>query len=541
MNRARGTVAVCLTLLGCSDGGASGQGGSAGSGMLELVATTPADGAVDVEPDTSVVAEFDATLDAETVTDASFTLVGPDDTGVENVLDVDGTTASRLPTNALALLGTYNGTVTTGIESAEGATLSADASWSFTVRDGVWGAPVFVQSEPGDGVRSPRIALDAAGAGVAVWAQSQGTLESVWANRFVGGEWGTPEPVDEDDLNDASFAEVALAATGDGVAVWVSLDPSGFDLWASRFADGVWATPVPIETDDTGGVFVPALALAPSGDGVVVWPQSDGARINIWASRFVSGIWETRRLVETEDAGDADQVDVALDPAGNGVAVWRQLQGSRPDVWASSFVDGIWGAAGPIETNEDENAIAPRVALDGVGDGVAVWLQLAGASTDVWTNRYEGGAWGTAERLETLDGSANTARVALDSAGNGFAIWTQRDEDAFDIWVRRFEDGAWRSAEMIDTIEDASAFDPELAVDALGNAIAVWRQAAAGQTSVVASRYADGAWGEPQAVSDPTLPAIDPRVAVDPSGRVSVVWTDFDTPGGASIGSNRFE
>ena len=66
---------------------------------------------------------------------------------------------------------------------------------------------------------------------------------------------------------------------------------------------------------------------------------------------------------------------------------------------------------------------------------------------------------------------------------------------------------------------------PDVAVNARGDAAAVWVRGARREAMVVASvRPAGGEWGAPEAISRRGRPAIDPEVAVDAQGRVIVAW-----------------
>jgi len=53
--------------------------------------------------------------------------------------------------------------------------------------------------------------------------------------------------------------------------------------------------------------------------------QSDGSRTNIWASRYVSGTWEAPVPLETDNVGNARNVQIAADRYGNALAVWQQF------------------------------------------------------------------------------------------------------------------------------------------------------------------------------------------------------------------------
>ena len=50
-----------------------------------------------------------------------------------------------------------------------------------------------------------------------------------------------------------------------------------------------WGTAVLIETDNVGNAYNPQVAVDESGNAIAVWKQFDGTRSNIWANRYVVG------------------------------------------------------------------------------------------------------------------------------------------------------------------------------------------------------------------------------------------------------------
>lgn len=47
-----------------------------------------------------------------------------------------------------------------------------------------------------------------------------------------------------------------------------------------------WGRAVLIETDNTRDAYYPQIACDGSGNAIAVWRQDDGTRYNIWANRF---------------------------------------------------------------------------------------------------------------------------------------------------------------------------------------------------------------------------------------------------------------
>ena len=82
----------------------------------------------------------------------------------------------------------------------------------------------------------------------------------------------------------------------------------------------------------------------------------------------------------------------------------------------------------------------PRIAVSPAGDAIAVWNRQDASSNNVWASRYRGGlGWSAAELLESLADHAFNPQIAMDEAGNAMATWTQFDGTRYNIWSNRFE------------------------------------------------------------------------------------------------------
>lgn len=322
------------------DGGTGDAAGNGGAGTLQLVQTVPADLAGEVSTDVVVTAEFDAVLNEVTVTTSSFELRRDGGASVEGRVAVDGSTASYIPSRPLGLLTSYTATLTTAIEGVSGETLDMAETSAFRTRDGQWGEPELIEINDEGRAEAPPVALDPNGNAVAVWSQLDDRGQHIWSNRFTPtAGWGTAEPIETNDAGAARNPHVALDPNGNAVSVWQQLDGTRFNIWANRFSpSGGWGAAELIETDDAGRAVAPQVALDPNGNAVAVWRQSDGTRVNIWANRFTSSAgWSAAEQIETDNAGDARQPQVALDPNGYAVAVWRQSDGTRDNIWANRF------------------------------------------------------------------------------------------------------------------------------------------------------------------------------------------------------------
>jgi hypothetical protein len=273
-----------------------------------------------------------------------------------------------------------------------------------------------------------------------VWSQSNGVRFNIWANRMTpAGVWGIAQLIETDNAGDAFNPQIAIDASGNAVAVWQQSDGIRTNIWGNRMsATGVWGTAQLIETDNASNASQPQIAINASGNAVAVWQQSNGMLTNIWANRMTAaGVWGTAELIETDNTGDADSPQIAIDLAGQAVAVWQQYDGTRYNIWANRMTSaGVWGTAQLIETDAGD-AYLPQIAIDPTGQAVAIGWQFDGTRYNIWANRMTAaGDWGTVQLIETDDaGNADLPKIAIDASGNAVAVWEQFDGTRINIWA----------------------------------------------------------------------------------------------------------
>jgi hypothetical protein len=390
-----------------------------------------------------------------------------------------------------------------------------------------WGTAALVEAGAGSAIQ-PHVAVDPQGNALAVWAQFDGALgNNVWANRYTAGVgWGTAVQIETSGIDNSEGARVVMDAAGNGLAVWRKREVT-IDVWANRYTAGVgWGTAGRIETDDAGNANNPQLAIDASGNALAVWSQDDGLHTNIVANRYTAGVgWGTATLIESDSAGDASIPQIACAANGDAVAVWVQSDGTRGNVVSNRYTAGAgWGAATLVET-APVDVYDPQIAVDRDGNAVAIWAQFDGTHTNVVANRTTAGAWGTpAPITDTVN--AYGPQVAIDRLGNALAIWVQQNGVSYDVWAARWAAGSWGTPALI--AQNGSS--PRLAFDPGGNALAVGSQDDGARTNIWASRFdAQAGWGPSSLIeSEQRGSAVEPQVAIDANGNALAVWYQSD-------------
>jgi peptidoglycan hydrolase CwlO-like protein len=160
--------------------------------------------------------------------------------------------------------------------------------------------------------------------------------------------------------------------------------------------------------------------------------------------------------VDLEDIGDVDWPRIAIDGAGNAIAVWEQYNGTPGDlgvlskIWANRCIGGtgwVQGNARIIcgQSQYLGHSFHPNLAADSNGNVIVVWQQSFGLYDDIWASRYDGasGSWESPLRIETSNqGSAWLPQIGMDSEGNAVVVmehqnWCGAGYDT-DIWANRY-------------------------------------------------------------------------------------------------------
>jgi hypothetical protein len=416
-----------------------------------------------------------------------------------------------------------------------------------------WGTAALLENNNIADADEPQIAIDASGNALAVWSQSDGTCSSIWSNRYTAatGTWGSAELIETGDAGDALGPQIAFDTNGNALAVWMHSDGVRYNTVSNRYTAGTgWGTAALIEINDAGHAWYPQIAIDANGNALAVWYQTDGTYRNIWANRYTFGsgwVASAAEIIETENLGDAAVPQIAFDVNGNALAVWFQSDGTRANIWANHYtaVSG-WGTAVLIETDNTGSAMYPQIVIDTNGYAMAVWYQSDGTRNNIWANRYTPGTgtWGTEELIETGNaGDAYQPQITIDANGNALAVWSQGDGTRTNIWANHYTaDSGWGSAVLIETDNGGAANYPQIAFDTSGNAVAVWHQSDGTRDNIWANRYtANTGWGTAVLIeTDNTGAAYNPRIAIDLNGDALAVWLQNDGTRD-NIWGNRFQ
>jgi hypothetical protein len=379
---------------------------------------------------------------------------------------------------------------------------------------------------------NPRLAVAANGDAVLIVSWSGATTHNLAAslydhetNTWSDLEWIYLAPADIP--YGAGTVNVSMDAAGNVVVVF---DVIGAIQYARyRPGDG-WITPVQIGKLAAplvdGATSAPLLGMNAAGDTICVWKwrklisEQGLAEAHLFSSRYDmdTDTWSDPLAVDADVPFDGDDgvfygKDVLVDATGNASAVWTQYDGERLHVMFNRLTGNTWGTPAIVETGNDtetSNAFDTHAAIDGNGNIMAMWLQNDTEEGHYIANRYvPGTGWGTQQVIgdyaQTGFAAADTQmKLVSNSAGDTIALWTlysgileENQFAPYAVFANEYNatTHVWGAPDVIDKEEDENpeqfgeAMDLAVAIDAQGNAVAIWRDQGSPQSGIRSARF----------------------------------------------------
>ena len=296
--------------------------------------------------------------------------------------------------------------------------------WGSRYRDGQWDSGVPLYGGP-DSVFFARLADDGKGRTFAIYAVESYPLGyqvvTVFAREFDGEIWSP-----QTQLGHGSAYEegLILAAGPDGTAMAVFVEPRWFgdlELWAARYDPTLGWTEA--ESLGTTSGFADA-AVDEAGRATVAWSRHDEGFEGLWAARFIPDRGWTP--AEQVDSRSVQSVRVAM-AEGRALAIW-----TRSDEFGARIIQNLrdpvtgWGSPEALSFNPEIDAnwvmgASQEVAANPAGDGVAVFRLARQSESSMWTAEIEGLEVGTPRQMVATEVSGIS--VDVNSEGDAALAW----------------------------------------------------------------------------------------------------------------------
>jgi hypothetical protein len=294
-----------------------------------------------------------------------------------------------------------------------------------------------------------------------------------------------------------------------------------------------WLPISPAPPASGGTIATPKVAVDDAGDVFAVWIE--GGRLEV-AKRPVGGAFETPQTLDPAPASTtASHPGIGVDGAGNAVAVWTEVDSAGAHVIKEARRAAGAASFGAPTTVPNATTILqgidnPRIAINRAGE--AVLAVTGNFNTDGFVRTYI--ATSTADFIASaatshdyqITGSPTIfpPDVAIDEAGDAVVVW--RANAGSNLMVNggyRVHGAQFGALESVSAGATTGKNDPAVAIDSLGNAVAVYNEdpSTGGQT-----RAYERSAGAPAGSAWTKLNDFFPQVAFDGTNSAVAAWSE---------------
>jgi hypothetical protein len=310
-----------------------------------------------------------------------------------------------------------------------------------------------------------------------------------------------------------------------------------------RSANGSWSAAEVLSPDP----FRPQLAVNAEGNAIAAWlhPVTVApfdVRFRLQA-RARSAAGTLSAVHDLSPAGkDAENPDVAVRGEGDAIFVWQAQLTEGSGLWTvqarARSADGTLSAVQNLSP-ANVDGWNPRVVVDADGDALFVWQVGLGDGIQVRARAADG----TLSPVTSLsnDRPGGDPQLAMTAAGDALAVWSRGPSGlGTRILARaRSSSGTWSALEIVSLPPNGGyANGPQVAMDGSGRAAVVWSQESVSgfvEPTLIRTRSSEGAWSSVMPLSHPKALTWQPHVAVNANGNAIAAWEDYDSDWGPAI------
>jgi hypothetical protein len=356
-----------------------------------------------------------------------------------------------------------------------------------------------------------------------------------------GIKWGPDLPVSppcSDCTNE--YADLAVHSSGNAIAIWIQ-DSRVPGIAVARFdaKAGTWSPAKTLYKPDhpakDQNLHRPKVVMDKNGNALAVWAESGSNAIYSARYRASNASWTDPKVIHIGKKIGNPQVILASDPKGNAILQWAENQQGAP-IFVKHFnaSNGVWGAAITLASTGQQFS---DMAVDESGNAISIWIRSS--DHDVLFSGYKAstGHW-SAPAVIGKATQGSDVQIALNRSGDGAALWAMNASAKAPfgfLAVAHFSSraNAWTTPKQIQA--DAGVIGtPRIAIDPSGNVFVVWGQGAnyAAPHKAMAARYDKGKdqWTTPKILSSGTQYNLFFRLATDSAGNAIAIWSQSTRP-----------
>jgi hypothetical protein len=277
-------------------------------------------------------------------------------------------------------------------------------------------------------------------------ATTMNQMGGVWVSRSADGDtWSAAESVTPQGTWHAMELCLAVARNGQARIAFttrLTVSPSTEQTYSAYFDGTTWtagANPLAPEDPNDQNNHYPSIAISDDGSGIILFTQPDsGGKDSVAVSTFVGATLNDFVILDSNTTDHLSEMAVAVNRSGQGVVVWGDTNGAMLRSYSPSTK--LWT---PARNIGNASLYQPRAVMAQDGTATVAWSQWVSGFYNVRT--MEGtasGTWTKPTALETdnlsIDvnfmnsefGPLPNPTLAIDGADNVLLVWSKKTQAA---------------------------------------------------------------------------------------------------------------
>src|SRR3989339_1744129 len=168
-----------------------------------------------------------------------------------------------------------------------------------------WVGATLIETNNDGAASIPEVAIDTNGNAIAVWQQSDGVRTNIWANKYNGTSWVGAALIETDDTASAQAPQIAFDGSGNAIAVWHQSNGVRNNIYANKYNGTSWAGAEVIQETLSENAYTANIDMDSTGNAIAVWEEYDGTTSNIWSNTYTGNTPPTLTTLTATPATDA--------------------------------------------------------------------------------------------------------------------------------------------------------------------------------------------------------------------------------------------
>jgi hypothetical protein len=286
-------------------------------------------------------------------------------------------------------------------------------------------------------------------------------------------------------------AKTVSDGSGGAIIVWTDDRNGSCDIYAQRldaYGNALWAeNGVPVCTNWASQYYFDVTADG-EGGAFVSWYDGRSGTDDIYAQRIDSEgniLWAAEGVPICTASNRQYASKIITDGDGGAIIIWQDNRfGTDWDVYAQR-VDGsgttLWPAGGYLVCFDSADQQHPAIVEDGYGGAYVAWEDNRNDASDIYLQRINSnGTMRLGADGKPICTEANNQygpRLASDGLGGVILVWVDNRTWDYDIYAQRiddFENTIWTAGGLGVCISSDPKYDPVLVPDGQHGAIIAW-------------------------------------------------------------------